>query len=147
MSQPVKLSDSLVLDARLVGEAQERSIAGQVEFWAKLGRSVEILLDGRQVLALCRTSGTVSLSDVLQTVDKPRGRKMLKNYLETIPYPHYEAHPTRPGLLIRKEENGSETLGRFVNREFVAEGKIAPKRAGKTTAEASRSRKASRARA
>jgi hypothetical protein len=38
MSQPVKLSDALVLDARLAGEVQERSIAGQVEFWAKLGR-------------------------------------------------------------------------------------------------------------
>ena len=38
MSQPVKLSDALVLDARLAGEAVERSIAGQVEFWARLGR-------------------------------------------------------------------------------------------------------------
>src|ERR1035438_9156293 len=49
MSQPVKLSDSLVLDARLAGDAMERSIAGQVEFWARLGRSVEVLLEGRQV--------------------------------------------------------------------------------------------------
>jgi hypothetical protein len=29
MSQPVKLSDALVLDARLAGAALERSIAGQ----------------------------------------------------------------------------------------------------------------------
>jgi hypothetical protein len=36
MSQPVKLSDDLVLDARLVGELLERSIAGQIEFWAQL---------------------------------------------------------------------------------------------------------------
>jgi hypothetical protein len=40
MSQPVKLSDSLVLDARITGEVVERSIAGQVEYWAKLGRAV-----------------------------------------------------------------------------------------------------------
>jgi hypothetical protein len=33
MSQPVKLSDALVLDARLAAEVQERSIAGQVEYW------------------------------------------------------------------------------------------------------------------
>ena len=44
MGQPVKLSDALVLDARIAAEAQERSIAGQVEFWAKLGRSVELLV-------------------------------------------------------------------------------------------------------
>ena len=43
LSQPVKLSDALVLDARLAGEAVERSIAGQVEFWAAiraLGRAI-----------------------------------------------------------------------------------------------------------
>ncbi len=33
MSQPVKLSDALVLDARITGKLVERSIAGQVEFW------------------------------------------------------------------------------------------------------------------
>jgi hypothetical protein len=32
MSQPVKLSDQLVLDARLTGDVAERSIAGQIEF-------------------------------------------------------------------------------------------------------------------
>ncbi len=37
MSQPVKLTDALVLDARIAGEVVERSIAGQVEFWARLG--------------------------------------------------------------------------------------------------------------
>ena len=31
MSQPVKLSDELVLDARLTAETAERSIAGQIE--------------------------------------------------------------------------------------------------------------------
>lgn len=32
MSQPVKLSDELVLDARTVGAVARRSIAGQIEF-------------------------------------------------------------------------------------------------------------------
>lgn len=36
MSQPVKLSDGLVLDARITGEIAERSIAGQIEFWARV---------------------------------------------------------------------------------------------------------------
>jgi hypothetical protein len=38
MSQPVKVSEALLLDARLAGEAPERSIAGQIEYWARLGR-------------------------------------------------------------------------------------------------------------
>jgi len=37
MSQPVKLSDVLVMDARLTGQVAERSIAGQIEYWANLG--------------------------------------------------------------------------------------------------------------
>jgi len=119
MSQPVKLSDALVLDARIAGEVQERSIAGQVEFWAKLGRSVELMLDGQQVLTLCRTVGATPLADLVDKVDTPAGRKMLKSYLDSEPYPHFQAHPNRAGLLVRIEENGERTVGRFVNRAFV----------------------------
>jgi hypothetical protein len=119
MSQPVKLSDALVLDARIAGEAQERSIAGQVEFWAKLGRSVELMLDGRHVLALCRTIGAAPLADLVELVDTQAGREMLKDYLESEPFPHFEAHPHRPGLLVRIDENGKRTVGRFVNRTFT----------------------------
>ena len=76
MGQPVKLSDSLVLDARAsAGEAQERSIAGQVEFWAKLGRSVDLLLEGKKVLELSRASASISLSELLDVVDTPKGRE------------------------------------------------------------------------
>jgi hypothetical protein len=46
MSQPVKVSDTLAQDARLMGEAADRSIAGQIEFWARLGRAIEPLLRG-----------------------------------------------------------------------------------------------------
>jgi hypothetical protein len=119
MSQPVKLSDSLVLDARIAGEAQERSIAGQVEFWAKLGRSVELMLEGQQILTLCRTAGATPLADLVDLVDTPTGRKMLKTYLDNEPFPHFEAHPSQAGLLVRIEENGERTVGRFVNRAFV----------------------------
>jgi hypothetical protein len=119
MSQPVKLSDALVLDARIAGEAQERSIAGQVEFWAKLGRSVELMLEGQQVLTLCRTVGATPLADLVDLVDTPAGREMLKTYLDSEPYPHFEAHPSQAGLLVRIEESGERTVGRFVNRAFV----------------------------
>jgi hypothetical protein len=41
MGQPVKLSDDLIREARTVGAVARRSIAGQVEFWARLGKSIE----------------------------------------------------------------------------------------------------------
>jgi len=121
MSQPVKLSDALVLDARLAGEVFQRSIAGQVEYWAQLGRTVEEQLNGRQVLGFIGSGKTRSLYEALETVDSPEGRERLANYLETLPYPHYAPFPGRPGMLIRTEENGHRSVGRFKHREFVVE--------------------------
>lgn len=118
MSQPVKLSDALVLDARITGELVERSIAGQVEFWARLGRSIEPLLQGDQAMALCRNAAARPLSECINSADSAKGRKRLKTYLESQPFPHYEAHPDFPGLLIRVDADGLRTAGRFVNRQF-----------------------------
>jgi hypothetical protein len=130
MSQPVKLSDNLVLDARLAGEVVERSIAGQVEFWARIGRSVDQLLEGQQVMALCRNAQVRPLSELLATVNLPEGRKRLAAYLETLPFPHFRAHSDRPGLLEKIDEDGTRTVGRFVNRKFVA-AHPSPNRVGK----------------
>jgi hypothetical protein len=121
MSQPVKLSDALVLDARLAAEARERSIASQVEYWAKIGRCVERLFDGRQIDTLRKTAAAPAIGELLEVVDTPKGREMFRSFLESEPFPHYRAHPTAKRLLVRTDEDGKETIGRFVNREFVAE--------------------------
>ncbi|MBI5387284.1 MAG: hypothetical protein HZA90_21665 [Verrucomicrobia bacterium] len=120
MSQPVKLSDALVLDARLAGEALERSIAGQVEFWARLGRAIEPLLQGVQALTLSRNATARPLSACLDSVDSPEGRRRLGEFLQTQPYLHYEPAADAPGLLVRIEADGKRTVGRFVNRQFKA---------------------------
>jgi hypothetical protein len=109
MSQPVKLSDSLV---------EQRSIAGQIEFWAGLGRAVESLLRGREVLALMKMGAARPLSECLSMPESPEGRRRIADHFASLPYPHYETAPKRPGFLIRIEENGRRTLGRFVNRRF-----------------------------
>jgi hypothetical protein len=118
MSQPVKVSDALLLDARLMGEVTQRSIAGQIEFWARLGRAVESLLRGDQVLALCKAGKAKPLSACLNSVKSAEGRKRLAEHLNSLPYPHYEPAPGAPGRLVRIEANGKRTTGRFVNRKF-----------------------------
>ena len=119
MSQPVKVSDTLVLDARLTGEVADRSIAGQIEFWARLGRAIEPLLRGDQALALCRSGDSRPLSECLRSVDSPAGRRRVAEHLKTQPYPHYEPADS-PGLLTKIDSDGKRTLGRFVNRQFQA---------------------------
>ncbi|MBU6401690.1 MAG: ParD-like family protein [Verrucomicrobia bacterium] len=120
MSQPVKVSDALLLDARLMGAATRRSIAGQIEFWAGLGRAVEGLLRGDQVLALCQAGQAKPLSACLRSVESAKGRRRLAEHLQLIPYPHYEPAPGATGLLVRIEADGKRTTGRFIHRKFQA---------------------------
>jgi ParD-like antitoxin of type II bacterial toxin-antitoxin system len=119
MSQPVKLSDALVIDARMAGEAEQRSIAGQVEYWARLGRSLDELLEGRARRALSETGKQRLLSELISSAGTVEGRARLKAYLGSRPFPHFEPHPHRKGFLIRIEEDGTRSVGRFVNRQFV----------------------------
>ena len=118
MSQPVKVSDALLLDARVAGGLVERSIAGQIEFWAKIGRALEPLLRGDHMLALVRAGNVKPLSASLESVDSPAGRQRVTEHLKTLPYPHYAAATGSPGLLLRTDADGKRTVGKFINRQF-----------------------------
>jgi hypothetical protein len=120
MGQPVKISDELILDARRTAEIAERSIAGQIEFWAQLGRAIEPLLEGSRALALRRAGAAVPLSESLASIDSDPGRRRVVEYLELGPFPHYQPVPGAPGLMVRVDVDGTRTLGRFVGREFQA---------------------------
>jgi hypothetical protein len=117
MGQPVKLSDNLMLDARLVAEESERSIAGQIEYWARLGRAIESAIRAPTALKLRRQSAL--LAERLREVGTPAGRARVAALLASGPFPHFEAVPGRPGLLVKIDEDGTRTLGRFVKRTFT----------------------------
>lgn len=117
MGQPVKLSESLVLDARLTGEVAERSIAGQIEFWAGLGRAVEPLLRADRALALKKRGEAVPLSACLKSVHTRSGKARLAAVLSARPFPHFEPAAS-PGLLVKIDADGARTTGRFIHRKF-----------------------------
>jgi len=118
MSQPVKLSDELALDARATAQLAERSIAGQIEFWAQLGRAIEPLLRGDRAIALRQAGNLRPLSKAVSEVDSEAGRQRVSAFLNSRPFPHFEPAPDKPGFLIRIDDDGTRTLGRFVNRKF-----------------------------
>ncbi len=126
MSQPVKLSDSLVLDARLISELAERSIAGQIEYWARLGKAIEPLLEGDCALALRKSGDVRLLSELIESVGMPNGQQRVADYLAQQSFPHYEPAAEQPGLLLRTEANGKRTMGRFINREFHVVSEVKP---------------------
>jgi hypothetical protein len=104
----------LVLEARQVAAVMNRSIAGQIEHWAFIGKAVEPCLSGEKIFAL-KHSKPEPLSKSLSIVGTPAGRKRLDDYLKTQPYPHYEPSD-RPGILVRIEADGTRSVGRFENR-------------------------------
>jgi ParD-like antitoxin of type II bacterial toxin-antitoxin system len=119
VAQPVKLSDDLVLDARLTADVSQRSIAGQVEYWARLGRAVEVLMRADHVHALKRLGDARPLSTSLEAVETAEGQQRLSSYLASRPFPQFEAAVGRPGLLVKVDEDGTRTFGRFVQRVFT----------------------------
>jgi hypothetical protein len=118
MGQPVKLSEALVEDARLISRLTKRSMAGQIELWAALGRAIEPLIAGVESMALTRTASAVPLSQCLEWATSPAGRERLTAYLGGQPFPHYAPASEHPGFLVRTEADGAQTVGRFVGREF-----------------------------
>lgn len=143
MGQPVKLSDVLVADARATSDLSQRSIAGQIEFWARLGRAADLLLNGAEAMALNKRGSSVPLSDLIATIDSPAGRKRLAEHLAAQPFPHFEAAPGQPGWLIRIEADGTRTVGHFVGREFRAapDAEAKPSRGRKKSVRRARSTK------
>ena len=118
MSQPVKLKDDLVLEARQIAKASNRSIAGQIEHWALLGRAIDAVLRGSEALTLKQKDATRELSTAISEVDTDTGRARVERLLKRRPYPHFEPSSNR-GFVIKTDEDGVRTEGRFVNKQFV----------------------------
>ena len=115
----MKLSDDLVLAARQTAAVAERSIAGQIEYWAQLGQAVEPMLRVCHAEAIKAGRSPRPLAECLGSADSPVGRKRVAKVLATRPFPHYDA-AGRNGLVVRIDADGRRTVGRFVNRRFVA---------------------------
>jgi hypothetical protein len=118
MGQPVKLSDELVNEARIAGATMQRSIAGQVEFWASLGKAMEAIMNGDGIHRIRKMNTARSLSESLETVNQPLGRARLRAYLESRPFPRFIADPTEARVFIRQDADGTQTRGRVVGRMF-----------------------------
>lgn len=118
MGQPVRLSDGLVQDARMVGEVAERSIAGQIEYWARLGRALESVLDGESALRLKRNRGGKPLSACLRSRTQAEALAEFEAFMNAQPFPQYQPVPGKPSYLLMVEKDGTRTLGRVVDGAF-----------------------------
>ena len=70
------------------------------------------------MLALRQAAAVRRLSSAVEGVKSAEEGQRVADYLKTRPFPHFEAAAEAPGLLRRTDEDGTVTLGRFVNRVF-----------------------------
>jgi len=67
MSQalPIKLSGALVKEAKMSAKVFRRSLTGQIEHWATLGKVIESQMSGESVTRLLQqTGGTLKIANV-----------------------------------------------------------------------------------
>lgn len=129
MGMPVKLSDDLVTLARAEAEASNRSIAAQVEHWARVGRAAERILQHEDTLALKRGTSpqeafpqegkleavVAALEGVASSADRATALARVRQGNR----PVYGSDPRFPGLVVRIDPDGTRVPGRFENRQFV----------------------------
>ncbi len=114
MSQPVKLSDELLLAARLTSAVAHRSIASQIEFWAGPGRAVEVLLRSPELAATLHQVGTTARSPK-RWPPRHRRRRSVGDGVPAIAICPLRTRPNAPSPLLRIDEDGTQTVSRFVN--------------------------------
>lgn len=137
MGMPVKLSDELVELAREEAATTDRSITGQIEHWAKIGRSVETVLRHQEVQAIKRSPAEATLSGptrravqaALKRVVTEEDRSALARRLKRGRVV-YQSDPAGSGLTERVDPDGTRTVGRLVNRRFVPARSARPRGRG-----------------
>lgn len=124
-AMPVKLSGDLVEEARGTAARFHRSLTGQIEHWAAIGRAVEAQLPGNAVTRLLeRLGGTMKISRVADDDQRQQVMAVLAGFLRESSgdttwltdmsargIPLYGSETGNPGVIQRLNPDGStETL-------------------------------------
>lgn len=129
MSVAIKVSSNLAEEARAAAVDADRSLTGQVEHWARLGKALEPSLNSTVIAALKKSGGDLStLADeetrslVLQTLEAFRTapRQDVAAQLNLSSQVRYEPDPEAPGQFLRIHPDGTHEKGSLKGRTFVA---------------------------
>jgi len=76
------------------------------------------LLKAQSALATFKRGEKKTVEECMELVATGEGRLNLEQVLAKTPFPHYQAVPGKPGVLIRIEADGTQSRGEFVGRTF-----------------------------
>jgi hypothetical protein len=124
----IKISAELAAATRIAAKAADRSLTGQIEHWAKIGRAAELQLSTGAVQALKQTAHTApsaaternweQLTAALESVHRGEQFTATRHYLQQQDQPLYEADPSDPEGIVQVQPDGSRRRGSMVNRQF-----------------------------
>lgn len=119
---PLRLDAQLVHDARSSATLMDRSPTAQVEFWAKLGRVAESVFSHDRICTIKQMGQVQDLDSLIARIDTNEGRKLALAEIQRHGTPTYGTDPKYPGLIVERQPDGTIRVGKFVNRQFVAQG-------------------------
>lgn len=126
----IKVSAELAATARAEAAQTDRSLTGQIEHWAKLGRALEAQLSVPIINALKSSEGQLDRltdSSLRQQVRAAfatfhqRSAAEKRALIGLNQQTRFEPDPTREGYFIRITPDGHRTPGRMQGRTFVPE--------------------------
>jgi len=121
---PIKLSGELVKEARQSAKIFHRSLTGQIEHWAVLGRVIESQMPGDSVARLLERTGTMKISRVADASQRQDIAAVLSEFLEQSPeatdhswlkelsargVPLYGTTAAEPDKIVRREPTAQAT--------------------------------------
>lgn len=133
MGSPVKVADELAEAAKETAQLANRSMAKQIEHWARLGRAVEQLVRTSDVMAFKAhladpadeekiTEARAALERLVNALAERTDRDAARALISNTGKPVYEAVPGRTDRVAQVWPDGRKVVGRFDGNEFVADG-------------------------
>lgn len=126
----IKVSASFAESVRTAASAADRSLTGQIEHWAKLGRAAEEVMPAPVAAALKSSGGNLAaiedeplrerVLEALRTLREGRHYEGTRDYLFGLGQPLFEADPDDPAGLVQVFKDGRRVKGRMDGKQFVA---------------------------
>ena len=128
ITSPIRLDSKLLEAARREGSINKRTAPKQIEFWAELGKAVELVVDFADIYAVIQgfkkikvesvESKAVDPADIFNSLEESRkSGELAKSVTPSAVY--FEASQKMPGLIDRvNSSTGERQTGRFHNGEF-----------------------------
>jgi hypothetical protein len=127
-TRSLRIDESLVIQAQRHARVEHRSINGQVEYWAKLGKAIASKISMADAFAVIQGLKEIHLENpksipidtetVLKTLEADRAQGFSDKPITSAPF-YFEASIRKPGFLDKVDTvTGERQTGRFQNGNF-----------------------------